>query len=120
MKAVTRSLVVGCLLAMVFALATPLLAQRRAPGGQRTVNGHVYGPNDVPLQKAIVYIKNTKSLAVKTYITDTDGTYRFTGLAQNVDYEVYADYNGKHSSTRTVSSFDDRPEVYLNLHVDTK
>ena len=116
----TKSLALATALAVICALAAPLCAQRRAPGGQRTVTGHVYGPNDVPLEKAIVYAKNTKSLAVKTYITEKDGSYRFTGLAQNVDYELYADYSGKHSSTRTVSSFDDRPEVYLNLHVDTK
>ena len=120
MKALSKSLLLACALALLVALVAPVSAQRRAPGGQRSVNGHVYGNNDVPLEKAIVYAKNTKSLAVKTYITEKDGTYRFTGLAQNVDYELYADYSGKHSSTRTVSSFDDRAEVYLNLHIDTK
>jgi carboxypeptidase family protein len=118
LKAAPKSLVLALALVVIGALAAPVSAQRRAPGGQRTVTGHVYGNNDAPLEKAIVYIKNTKSLAVKTYITERDGTYRFTGLTQNVDYDVYADYNGKHSSTRTVSSFDDRPEVYLNLHID--
>ncbi len=118
MKALPKSLVLALALVIIAALAPPLSAQRRAPSGQRTVTGHVYGNNDVPLEKAIVYIKNTKSLAVKTYITEKDGTYRFTGLTQSVDYDVYADYNGKHSSTRTISSFDDRVEVYLNLHID--
>jgi hypothetical protein len=57
---------------------------------------------------------------VKTYIVGNDGTYRFPALAANVDYEVYAQLNGKSSDTKRVSQFDDRKVVNLVLKIDTK
>jgi hypothetical protein len=49
-----------------------------------------------------------------------DGGYRFPSLSPNIDYEVYAQYNGKKSDTKTVSQFDNRPQVNINLKVDTR
>ena len=63
---------------------------------------------------AMVYITDTRSRATKTYIVGPDGTYRFPALSANVDYEVYAQFNGKSSDTKRVSQFDDRK--VLNLH----
>ena len=108
----------ACALLLSLALAAPVWAQRNSQGQFRNVSGHVYGDNDAPLDNAIVYIKNTKTLAVKTYITGADGTYRFSGLSTTVDYELYAEYKGKRSSTKTLSSFDDRAEATLNIHID--
>ncbi|HLJ26926.1 MAG TPA: carboxypeptidase-like regulatory domain-containing protein [Candidatus Angelobacter sp.] len=83
----------------------------------RTLTGHVFGRQDQPVAKAIVYLKNTKSLAVKTYISDPDGGYRFPALSPNVDYEVYADYNGSRSDTKTLSAFDNRKQVNITLRI---
>jgi len=41
-------------------------------------------------------------------------------LSPNIDYEVYAQYNGRKSDTKTVSQFDNRNQVNINLKVDTK
>jgi len=84
----------------------------------RNLSGQVLTPSDQPLPSAVVYLKNTKTLAVKSFITENDGGYRFHALAPNVDYEVYAEYQGKKSSTKTVSAFDSRANVTLNLHID--
>jgi len=84
----------------------------------RNLTGQVLTPADQPLPSAVVYLKNTKTLAVKSFITENDGGYRFHALAPNVDYEVYAEYQGKKSSTKTVSAFDSRANVTLNLHID--
>ena len=65
----------------------------------------------------MVYLKNTKTLAMKTYIAQNDGTYRFPELSHNVDYEVYAEKNGKKSNTKTLSQFDDRPSPNINLQI---
>jgi len=86
----------------------------------RSVSGIVHDQGDSPLADAIVYLKNTRSLAVKTYITDKEGGYRFHALSPNVDYELYAEYNGRRSSTKTVSSFDDRSQIIVNLKIDVK
>lgn len=83
----------------------------------RTLTGRVFNRQDEPLEKAVVYLKNTKSLVVKTYITDPDGSYRFPALSPNVDYEVYAEHNGARSDTKTVSAFDNRKIVNITLRV---
>lgn len=86
----------------------------------RNVSGQVFTKSDSPISEAVVYLKNTKTLTVKTFITEKDGGYRFPGLSPNVDYEIYADYQGQKSPTKTISSFDTRTTVTLNLHVETK
>jgi len=53
-------------------------------------------------------------------IVSQDGSYRFPSLQPNIDYEVYAQHNGHKSESKTVSQFDDRPQVLINLKIDTK
>ena len=71
-----------------------------------------------PLMKAVVYLKNDKTLEVRTFITRSDGRYRFDSLSPNTDYDIFVIYNGKRSDTRTLSSFDGRPEAYINFKVE--
>ena len=47
------------------------------------------------MPNAVVYLKNEKTLNVRTFIAQKDGTYRFPQLSPNVDYEVYAELDGK-------------------------
>ncbi len=84
----------------------------------RLLTGTVLDKGDKPIPNAIVYLKNTKSLAVKTYIAQQDGTYRFPELSPNLDYEVYAEKDGKKSGTKTISQFDDRQKPNVNLVID--
>jgi len=86
----------------------------------RTLTGQVLAGNDQPVQKAVVYLKNTKTLAIKTYITETDGSYRFTAITPNVDYEIYAEHEGLRSDTKTLSAFDNRKEPRVTLRLHTK
>jgi protocatechuate 3,4-dioxygenase beta subunit len=86
----------------------------------RSVTGQVLSKADSPIPEAIVYLKNTKTLTIKSFITEKDGGYRFHGLSPNVDYEIYADYQGQKSSTKTISSFDNRNAITLNIHIDAK
>lgn len=92
-------------------------AQKKDDIHQRTLTGHVFNRQDQPLAKAVVYLKNTKSLAVKTYISENDGSFRFPELSPNVDYEVYAEHEGARSDTKTLSSFDSRKQVNLTLRI---
>jgi hypothetical protein len=96
------------------ALAEP---QRGGQSDSRTLTGRVFDRQDAPVQKAIVYLKNTKTLAIKTYITEQDGSYRFPALASNVDYEVYAEYHGARSDTKTLSGFDSRRQANITLKI---
>ncbi len=83
----------------------------------RTLAGWVLSSREEPLQKAVVYLKNTKTLAIKTYITDAKGGYHFPALSPNVDYELYAEFNGDRSDTKTLSSFDNRKQVNITLKI---
>jgi hypothetical protein len=85
----------------------------------RLLYGRVLDQQDNPVAGAIVYLTNTRTHAVKTYIVSQEGTYRFPGLS-TVDYEVYAQYNGHKSDTKSVSQFDDRSQVYVDLKINTQ
>ena len=101
------------LLILLSALACS--AEQKSQGDLRTIVGHVFNPQDQPVQKAVVHLKNTRTLAIKTYITEPDGSYRFSALSPNVDYELYAESNGQHSDTKTLSAFDNRKQVTITL-----
>jgi len=81
--------------------------------------GKVLDGDDNPLPDAVVYVTNTRTRAVKTYIVGKDGAFRFPALASAVDYEVYAQFNGHKSDTKSVSQFDDRSQVSLVLKINT-
>lgn len=111
-----QKLLLGSALILAGVLASAAVEQR---GELRTVVGHVLNAQDQPLQKAVVHLKNTRTLAIKTYITEPDGSYRFSALSPNVDYELYAEYQGGHSDTKTLSAFDNRKQVTMTLKIKT-
>ena len=84
----------------------------------RTVRGAILDKAENPVSSAVVYLKNVRTLAVKTYISDRSGEYRFSGLDPNVDYEVHAESESMTSNTRTVSSFDSRKDIVISLKLD--
>ncbi len=110
----------GWLLLLIAATANATTEQKGQAAQQRTLTGHVFNDANQPLVKAIVYLKNTKTLMTTTYITESDGSYRFPALAPNVDYEVYAEYQGARSSTKTLSAFDDRKQAVITLRIKAK
>ena len=119
---------------LVFALALTLpagaqlqipLSQRPPdePGtkkniNQRVLSGTVMDKNDQPIANAVVYLKNEKTLSVRIFFAQKDGSYRVPQLERNVDYEVYAELDGKRSDTKTVSQFDDRNAPHINLRIN--
>lgn len=111
-------------IALLVALVLPVWAESAGAGSDqkepatRTLVGYVFDKADKPLPDAVVYIKNTKTLSVRTFIADGEAAYRFQALSPNVDYEVWAEYHGKKSDTKTLSSFDTRPNARINLKVN--
>jgi len=102
------------LLALSFAYAAPL--QKNQQQG-RLLLGKVLDQHDNPLPGAIVYLTDSRTHGVKSYIIGDDGMYRFPGLG-SADYHVYAQYKGRRSDTRSVSQFDDRPQIYIDLKIN--
>ena len=109
------------LLALGIAFAMPAAAQDKKSDAQlRTIRGTVLDKDETPRPSGVVYLLNVKTQAVKTYIADDAGLYRFSGLDPNVDYEVHAEHEDMTSATRTVSSFDSRRDVELVLKLSHK
>jgi hypothetical protein len=100
---------------VLLAAGAPALAQDDRP--TRSVKGLVTDEQENPIEGAVVQIKNTKTLQVKSFITDRDGSYYFHGLDTNVDYQLKARLGEAMSRTRTVSTFDDRKEVVYNFEL---
>jgi len=98
----------------------PQFGSRPKSDNTRLLTGKVLDNSDSPLPNAVVYLTNTRTRAVKTYIVSQDGSYRFPALQPNLDYEVYAQHNGRKSDVKTVSQFDDRTQVSINLKIDSK
>jgi len=116
-----RHVVVLALLLASLALSpVPVNAKDKNADSGRLLTGKVTDRQEAPLPNAVVYLANTRTRAIKTFIVGQDGTYRFPALSPNVDYEVYAQYNGRKSDTKTVSQFDTRPQLNINLKIDTK
>jgi hypothetical protein len=100
--------------------AAPSLAKNKDTTPGRLLTGKVLDRNDNPVPDAVVYLTDTRTRAVKTYIVGPDGTYRFPALATNVDYEIYAQSKGKTSDTKRMSQFDDRKVVDIPLRLDIR
>ena len=83
----------------------------------KSVNGQVLDSAGKALPNAVVYLKNTKTLAVKTFIAQKDGSYQFYGLSPNVDYDLHAEFDGQRSDNKTISQFDSRTSLTVHLKV---
>jgi hypothetical protein len=112
------SLMAGALL-LVMSVAAHAAPDKKDQQQGRLLYGKVLDQQDNPVPGAIVYLTDTRTHAVKTYIIGQDGTYRFPGLSM-VDYEVYAQYKGRKSDTKSVSQFDDRSQVYVDLRINSQ
>jgi hypothetical protein len=87
----------------------------------RTVRGVVVDKSsEAAVPSAVVFLKNTRTNAVRSYIADEEGNYRFSGLDPNVDYEIHAEKDGAKSATRTVSSYDNKKEIVFPLKIEKK
>lgn len=86
----------------------------------RTLQGMVTSADDMPVNGAVVQLKNTKTLQIRSFITQQNGSYYFNALSTDVDYEVKAESAGLSSPTKTLSSFDSRKEAVLNLKLNKK
>ncbi len=105
---------------LVLAAPPPQFGRSSKQDKTRLLTGKVLDGGDNPLPNAVVYLTNTHTRSVKTYIVGPDGAYRFPALQPSIDYEVYAQYNNRKSGSKTVSQFDDRGQVYISLKIDTK
>ena len=125
MKLRLRAFSIGLAFLLIATLSIAAAAQQDKEAAKheaslKTVRGLVTDKAESPIPAGVVFLKNTRSNAIRSYISDDAGNYRFSGLDPNVDYEIHAEKDGAKSQTRTISSFDTKKEIVLNLKIDKK
>ncbi|MBV9743413.1 MAG: carboxypeptidase regulatory-like domain-containing protein [Acidobacteriia bacterium] len=114
---------IAILVALVLLVsASALFGQKKKDdqGNTRSVQGEVTAQDDSTVAGAVVQLKNTKTLQIRSFITKENGSYYFNGLSPDVDYELRAESQGLSSSTKTLSSFDSRKAATINLKLNKK
>lgn len=86
----------------------------------RTIHGVVLDKSENLVSDSVVFLKNTRTNVVRSSYTDATGKYRFAGLDPNTDYEIHAEKQDSKSATHTVSSFDSRKDITVNLKIEKK
>ena len=112
-----RKLIAASSLAVVLVLLTAgtAVAQSRA---MKVLEGKVLGSGEAPLVNAIVYLQSSKDNSIRSFISTSDGSYRFGQVSPDIDYQVWAQYKNAKSGTKTVSSFDSKSQFIINLKID--
>ncbi len=116
-----RGRCVGWLMMLLLAgcIALPASLGQNLGQAVRVVQGRVLNTAEESQPNAVVYLQDQKSLSVRTFITEADGHYRFGQLSSDVDYQLWAQYKGHKSKTRSISSFDSKKLFEFDLKVDT-
>lgn len=140
LQALVRSVVAVALLALPAAVH----AQHTAPGGMpgqnggsptvslgglgdsskpatihdRRIRGTVSDADGKALPGAMVYIKNLNNNTTASAFVDDKGFFRFGALDKNADYRIWAKLDKKDGPAKTVSQYDTRDELSLNLKIE--
>ncbi len=83
--------------------------------GMRTVSGTVLNANSEPVASATVFLKNEKTKAIRSYTSAANGHFHFAQIDMSVDFDLWAEKDGKKSAVKTVSSWDARKDFISDL-----
>jgi hypothetical protein len=111
-----RSLQAATLALFVICLLVPAAGFAQS-NSVRSVEGKVFGVQDKPLNSAIVYLQDSKTNSVKSFISTQDGSYRFGQLSMDIDYQLWAEYKGQKSDKKSISSFNSKKQLVIDLHI---
>jgi pimeloyl-ACP methyl ester carboxylesterase len=96
-----------------------LFPKKRDTGPKpKNIHGIVQDLQNKPVVGARVFLKNMQTSVVRTLDTDQNGEYKVFGLNAMVDYELYAEFKGKSSEKKFVSSYLNREDNVLNFQLD--
>ena len=112
--------IMGLAIALLFLASFAAAQEAKHESQLRSVHGIVTDKAETPIPGAVVFLKNTRTNAVRSNFADSEGNYRFSGLDPNADYEVHAELEGAKSPVRNVSALDSRKEMVINLKIERK
>ncbi len=107
-------------LALVLAAVAPAQKKEKKDNTVRSLQGMVTDAGDKPVAGAVVQLKDARTLQVRSFISQPDGSYHFSGLKVDNDYQVKADHDAETSGWKTLSVFDNRAEPVVNLKIAKK
>jgi protocatechuate 3,4-dioxygenase beta subunit len=110
-----KSVVLAALVAAFAIAPAPAQDKRNFDTNTRSVKGSVLERNGKPVPGAVVLLKDSKTLQVRSFVTQDDGAYRFYGLSTNNEYELRAQHKGSSSNSKILSAFDNRKEATIDL-----
>jgi pimeloyl-ACP methyl ester carboxylesterase len=84
----------------------------------KNIHGIVQDARGAILTGARVFLKDMKTKVIRTLETDQNGEYKVFALPPTVDYELYAEFKGKQSEKKYVSSYLNREDNVLNFQLD--
>jgi hypothetical protein len=96
-------------------LFTTVLIAQNDDTGARSVQGVVTDASGKPAAGAVVQLKDTKSLQIRSYRTEADGSFHFAGLSTNVEYELEAKNDSVSSGKKTLTVFNSHKIATVNL-----
>jgi len=100
-------------------LLGPSVSAQKQNSTTRTVEGRVTNAAKHPVADAVVQLENTKTLQIRSFITQADGNYHFAGLQSDVEYRLKADdRKGASSSWKTLSVFNSKKTPIINLKLN--
>src|SRR3979490_2364125 len=80
MQRISRTLLVTVLAVACAGLAPAQGKKDKDDSTTRSLQGQVVDPDDKPVVGAVVQLKDTRTLQVRSFITQENGEYRFSGL----------------------------------------
>jgi hypothetical protein len=91
--------------------------EKKRAATERSLSGFVTDAQGKAVAGAVVQLKNTRTLQIRSFITRDKGDYYFSGLSKDVDYELKAQSKGHTSDSKTLSSFDSKAKPVINLQI---
>jgi hypothetical protein len=117
-------LAAGVVFALLAAGLVPLGARSRRMGpfeanaqnlGQRVVMGAVIDANSVPVVGATVFLRDVKSKNIRSFSSIEHGRFQFSQVNMAEEHELWAEKDGKKSAVKSISSWDARKEIEVEL-----
>ena len=83
--------------------------------GMRTVSGTVLNASSDPVSGATVFLKDEKSKTIRSFVSTADGHFHFAQVDMSIDFDLWAEKDGKKSAIKTVSSWEARKDFIADL-----
>ena len=83
--------------------------------GMRTVSGTVLTTGSEPVSGATVFLRNEKTKTIRSFDSLANGHFHFAQVDMSIDFDLWAEKDGKKTETKTVSSWDARKDFISDL-----